>query len=214
MVAMKNNYVVIEGNIGAGKTTLAKMIADKFDARLVLERFIDNPFLPKFYDNPAKYSFPLELSFLAERYRQLNEDLRNQDLFHPLTIADYYVMKSLIFSQTNLSADEYHLYRQIYDLISVNTIKPDLYVYLHLGLDRLMTNIKARGRYYEQQIQKDYLVRIQEGYMDFFKKQKDLTIVMIDINDLDFVNKQPDFQLLVDIIFSKEYTVGINKVIP
>jgi deoxyadenosine/deoxycytidine kinase len=211
---MKNNYIVIEGNVGAGKTTLAKMIAERFDARLILERLFDNPFLPRFYDNPGKYSFPLELSFLAERYHQLNEELRNRDLFHPITISDYYFMKSLIYSRANLSTDEYHLYRQIYDIISVNTIKPDLYVYLHLSLDKLMKNIKARGKFYEQKIQKEYLVKIQEGYMDFFKKQKDLTIVMIDINNMDFYNKTSDFERLISIIFQDGYTLGMNKVIP
>ena len=212
---MKNyNYIVIEGNIGAGKTTLAKKIAERFDARLILERFIDNPFLPQFYSNPTKYSFPLELSFLAERYHQLNDELSNRDLFHPLTIADYYLMKSLIFSRANLSEDEYHLYRQIFDIISANSIKPDLYVYLHLSLEKLMSNIKGRGRFYEQKIQKEYLLKIHEGYMDFFKKQTDLTIIMVDVNELDFINKQSDFEKLTSIIFDQGYPQGFNKVIP
>jgi len=212
---MKNlNYIVIEGNIGAGKTTLAKMIAERFDARLILERFFENPFLPNFYINPEKYSFPLELSFLAERYHQLNGELKNRDLFHPLTIADYYLMKSLIFSKTNLSEDEYHLYRQIFDIISANSVKPDLYVYLHLNLDKLISNIRNRGRFYEQKIQKEYLLKIHDGYMDFFKKQIDLTIVMIDMNELDFLGKESDFDRVVDIVFNGEYRPGVTKVIP
>jgi deoxyguanosine kinase len=208
------NYIVIEGNIGAGKTTLARMFAEKLNGRLILERLGENPFLPKFYDNPQKNSFPLELSFLAERYHQLNEELQNRDLFHPLTIADYYLMKSLIFSRTNLTDDEFRLYRQIFDIISANLIKPDLYVYLHLNLDNLIRNIKNRGRYFEQNIQKDYLVKIQDGYMDFFKQQKALTILMIDANELDFYNNSAHFERIVEIVFQKDYALGINKVIP
>jgi len=210
----KNNYIVIEGNIGAGKTTLAKMMAEKVGARFIQERYLDNPFLPKFYDNPEKYSFAAELSFLAARYQQLNEELSNRDLFQPLTIADYYPMKSLIFSRANLSDDEYHLFRRIFDIVSANIVKPDLYIYLHMSLDKLISNIKNRGRFYEQSIQKDYLIKIHDGYMDFFKKQNDLTIVMIDANDLDFYNKETDFEKIKDIILNKEYALGVNKVIP
>jgi deoxyadenosine/deoxycytidine kinase len=208
------NYIVIEGNIGAGKTTLARLLAERFNARLILERFYDNPFLPKFYANPEQYSFPLELSFLAGRYNQLNDELQNRDLFQPLTIADYYLMKSLIFSRTNLSGDEFRLYRQVFDIILANASKPDLYVYLHLSLDNLIRNIKNRGRYYEQKIQKEYLVKIQEGYMDFFKQQKDLKVVMVDVNELDFCNKQSDYETLEKIIFENDYAPGMNKVIP
>jgi deoxyadenosine/deoxycytidine kinase len=208
------NYIVIEGNIGAGKTTLAKMLSGRYDAKLVLERYYDNPFLPKFYSSPDKYSFHLELSFLAERYVQLNKELNDMDLFQPLTISDYYFMKSLIFSRATLTEDEFKLYRQIFDIINTNIVKPDLYVYLHLNLDNLMRNIKNRGRYFEQNIQKEYLVKIQEGYMDFFRHQKDLTIVMIDINDIDFVHKTSDFDKLTELIFSHEYQPGINKVVP
>lgn len=208
------NYIVIEGNIGAGKTTLAKMLSGRYDARLVLERYYDNPFLPKFYSSPDKYSFHLELSFLAERYTQLNKELNDRDLFQPLTISDYYFMKSLIFSRATLTEDEFKLYRQVFDIINTNIVKPDLYIYLHLSLDNLMRNIKNRGRYFEQNIQKEYLVKIQEGYMDFFRHQKDLTILMIDMNDIDFVHKTSDFDKLAELVFSKEYEPGINKVVP
>ena len=208
------NYIVIEGNIGAGKTSLARLLSDKFNARLILERLNENPFLPGFYANPEKYSFSLELSFLAERYHQLNDELQNRDLFQPLTITDYYFMKSLIFSRTNLSEDEFQIYRKIFNIISNNLVKPDLYVYLHLNLDNLIRNIKNRGRHFEQKIQKEYLVKIQEGYMDFFKQQKDLPIVMIDANELDFCSKIADFEKIVEIIFERDYPAGINKVIP
>ena len=208
------NYIVIEGNIGAGKTTLAKMLSGRFDARLILERYYDNPFLPKFYSDPEKYSFHLELSFLADRYSQLNKDLNNRDLFQPLTISDYYFMKSLIYSRATLTEDEYKLYRQVFDIMYSNTPKPDLYIYLHLSLDNLMRNIQNRGRTFEQGIQKDYLVKIQDGYMDFFKQQSDLKILMIDINNLDFNAKYSDFEKIVEIIFGNEYHQGLNKVIP
>jgi deoxyadenosine/deoxycytidine kinase len=208
------NYIVIEGNIGAGKTTLARLLADSCNGRLILERLSENPFLPKFYSEPEKYSFSLELSFLAERYHQLNDELQNRDLFQPLTITDYYLMKSLIFSRTNLTEDEFQLYRKIFNIISNNIVKPDIYVYLHLNLDKLIRNIKNRGRHFEQKIQKEYLVKIQDGYMDFFKQQKDLTIVMVDANELDFCNKPSDFEKIKDIIFEREYVPGINKVIP
>src|ERR1035437_3128859 len=208
------NYIVIEGNIGAGKTSLARLLADKYNARLILERLNENPFLPGFYANPEKYSFSLELSFLAERYHQLNDELQNRDLFQPLTITDYYFMKSLIFSRTNLSDDEFQIYRKIFNIISNNLVKPDLYVYLHLNLDNLIRNIKNRGRHFEQKIQKEYLVKIQEGYMAFFKQQKDIPIVMIDANELDFCSKIADFEKIAEIIFEKDYPAGINKVIP
>jgi deoxyguanosine kinase len=208
------NYIVIEGNIGAGKTTLAKMLSGRYDAKLVLERYYDNPFLPKFYSSPEKYSFHLELSFLAERYVQLNKELNDMDLFQPLTISDYYFMKSLIFSRATLSEDEFKLYRQVFDIINTNIVKPDLYVYLHLNLEKLMMNIKKRGRYFEQNIQKEYLVKIQEGYMDFFRHQKDLKVAMIDINDMDFVHNTSDFDKLTELIFSSEYQPGINKIVP
>jgi len=142
-------YLVIEGNIGAGKTTLTKMIAEEYNARVVLEQFADNPFLPKFYDDPQRYSFPLELSFLAERYRQLNNELRAVSLFQPLVVADYFFMKSLIFAQNTLAQDEFNLYRQIFEIIYSSIPKPDLYVYLHLPVPRLIQNIKKRGREYE-----------------------------------------------------------------
>ena len=147
---MELNYIVIEGNIGAGKTSLAKRISGDFNGKLILERFADNPFLPKFYKDPERYSFPLELSFLADRYNQLKRELSDRDLFKSFTIADYYFMKSLIFARATLSDDEYNLYRQIFEIIYSTLPKPDLFVYLHVDPDNLLMNIKKRGRDYEQ----------------------------------------------------------------
>jgi deoxyguanosine kinase len=210
---IKYNYVVIEGNIGAGKTTLASRIAEQFNAHLILEKFADNPFLPKFYNDPAKYSFPLELSFLASRYKQLKEELVPQDLFKSFSIADYYFMKSLVFAASTLTGDEYNLYRQIFGIIYGSLPKPDIYVYLHLNPDRLMENIRKRGRNYEMSITKDYLQRIQDSYFAFFKQDSESRYLVIDINDIDFVASENHYSKIIDTIFFDNYPLGLNKVI-
>jgi len=210
---IRYNYVVIEGNIGAGKTTLATRIADEFNARLILEHFADNPFLPKFYKEPEKYSFPLELSFLASRYRQLKEELVVQDLFKAFTIADYYFMKSLVFASSTLNGDEYNLYRQIFYIIYGSLPKPDIYVYLHLSPDRLLKNIKKRGRFYEGNITKEYLQTIQESYFAFFRQNPESKYLVIDLNNVDYVESKDDYKKIVDTIFGKEYPIGLNMVI-
>jgi deoxyguanosine kinase len=210
---IKYNYVVIEGNIGAGKTTLASRISDQFNAHLILEKFADNPFLPKFYSDPGKYSFPLELSFLASRYKQLKEELVPQDLFKSFSVADYYFMKSLVFAASTLTGDEYNLYRQIFYIIYGSLPKPDIYVYLHLSPERLMENIKKRGRNYEQSITKDYLQKIQDSYFAFFKQDPENKYLVIDINDIDFVANENHYSKIIDTIFFDNYPVGLNKVI-
>lgn len=209
---MDLNYIVIEGNIGAGKTTLSKMIAKEYNAKLILEQFADNPFLPKFYNNPDKYSFQLELSFLAERYHQLNKDLTSRDLFRTFTVADYYFMKSLIFAKATLSEDEYNLYRKIFNIIYQSIPKPDLYVYLHVSVQNLKNNISKRGRDYEQSISVDYLTKLQEGYFDFFKQQNDISFLIIDTNNMDFVGNQQDYANIKNLIFNKKYKKGINRI--
>jgi len=210
---IKYNYVVIEGNIGAGKTTLASRIAEQFNAHLILEKFADNPFLPKFYSDPGKYSFPLELSFLASRYKQLKEELVPQDLFKSFSVADYYFMKSLVFAASTLTGDEYNLYRQIFYIIYGSLPKPDIYVYLHLNPERLMENIKKRGRNYEQSITIDYLQKIQDSYFSFFKQDPENKYLIIDINDIDFVANEGHYSKIIDTIFFDNYPVGLNKVI-
>ncbi|MDX9853239.1 MAG: deoxynucleoside kinase [Tenuifilaceae bacterium] len=208
---MALSYVVIEGNIGAGKTTLSRMIAEKYNAKLVLEQFADNPFLPKFYKNQERYSFPLELSFLAERYKQLNQELRSGSLFQPLIVADYFFMKSLIFARNTLAEDEYHLYRQIFEIIYQSIPKPDLYIYLHLPIDKLIANIKRRGREYEQTISAAYLENIQRGYFDFFKQHPEYTFLVIDTSNIDFVANPLDFKKIEEAIFNQQYKKGINR---
>lgn len=210
---IRYNYVVIEGNIGAGKTTLATRIADQFNAHLILEHFADNPFLPKFYMEPEKYSFPLELSFLASRYKQLKEELVPQDLFRAFTITDYYFMKSLVFAASTLTGDEYNLYRQIFYIIYGSLPKPDIYVYLHLNTDRLIKNIERRGRNYEKSITKEYLQKIQDSYFSFFKQNPENKYLVIDINGIDFVSNEEHYNKLINTIFLEDYPIGMNMVI-
>ncbi len=209
----KYNYLVIEGNIGAGKTTLATRIAEQFNARLILEQFADNPFLPKFYSDPEKYSFPLELSFLASRYKQLNEELKYHDLFKTFTVADYYFMKSLVFASSTLKGDEYNLYRQIFYIIYSSLPKPDIYVYLHIRTGRLLENIKNRGREYELTITEEYLQKIQDSYFTFFKQNPENRYLIIDINNLDFVINADHYNKIISTIFSADYANGLNMVI-
>lgn len=210
---IKYNYVVIEGNIGAGKTTLARRIAEQFNAQLILEHFADNPFLPKFYDDPEKYSFPLELSFLASRYKQLKEELVPQDLFKSFSVADYYFMKSLVFAASTLSGDEYNLYRQIFYIIYGSLPKPDIYVYLHLKPERLLENIERRARNYEKSITKEYLQKIQDSYFSFFKQNPENKYLILDVNQIDFVANNSHYSKVIDTIFFDDYPSGLNKVI-
>lgn len=210
---IRYNYVVIEGNIGAGKTTLAGRIAEQFNAQLILEHFADNPFLPKFYSDPEKYSFPLELSFLASRYKQLKEELVPQNLFKSFSIADYYFMKSLVFAASTLNGDEFNLYRQIFYIIYGSLPKPDIYVYLHLRPERLLENIERRGRNYEKSITKEYLEKIQNSYFSFFKQNPENKYLVIDVNDIDFVANESHYSKVIDTIFFDDYPIGLNKVI-
>jgi deoxyadenosine/deoxycytidine kinase len=208
---MLYNYICIEGNIGAGKTSLATQIAQQYNAKLILEQFEDNPFLPKFYKDPDKYAFPLELSFLAARYQQLKVDLLRQDLFRSFTISDYYVNKSLIFARQTIHDDEMVLFARIFNIIISNLPKPDLLVYLHVDIDRLLLNISLRGRSYEQSIQLSYLEVIQQSYFDYIKQQQDLRILFLDVNRIDFINNPAHYTTIKEIIF-QEYTVGIHRI--
>lgn len=197
------NYIAIEGNIGAGKTTLTTKIAEDFNAKTVLERFADNPFLPKFYKDQSRYAFPLEMSFLADRYQQLSDDLAQFDLFKDFIVADYHIFKSLIFAKVTLQEDEFRLYKTLFDIIYKEMPKPDLYVYLYQNTERLLQNIKRRGRSYEQEIPADYLDKINKGYLDYIKSQTDLNVVIIDVSDKDFVKKQDDYVFILEEIRKK-----------
>lgn len=194
------NYIAIEGNIGAGKTTLTTKIAEDFNAKTVLERFADNPFLPKFYEDQARYAFPLEMSFLADRYQQIADDLAQFDLFKDFIIADYHIFKSLIFAKVTLTEDEYRLYRKLFEIIYKEMPKPDLYIYLYQNTPRLLENIRLRGRAYEQEIPAEYLDKINRGYLDYIKSQTDLNVLVIDVSDRDFVKNQSDYIFILEEI--------------
>ena len=187
------NYIAIEGNIGSGKTSLTNKIGRDFNAKLILERFSDNPFLPKFYKDSSRYAFTLEMSFLADRYQQISEDVLQLDLFKDFMVSDYDVFKSLIFSKITLQEDEFKLYRTLFYLMYKDLRKPDLYVYLYQNTQRLQENIKKRGRDYEQNIDNEYLEKINTGYLDFLKSQTDFNIKIIDVSEKDFIENRADY---------------------
>ncbi len=190
---------------------MSTRLADEFNARLILEQFEENSFLPKFYEDPARYAFPLELSFLADRYQQLKSQFNAADIFKSFTVADYFIFKSLIFASKNLEALEFGLYSKLFSIVSSVVPKPDMIVYLYLNLENLKKNIEKRGRPYEQQIQFDYLEKIQSGYLDFLRQQTDLRVLLIDTNGIDFVNKASDYDWIKSMVM-KEYPLGMHRV--
>jgi len=206
-------YLVIEGNIGAGKTSLATRLAEDTGSRLVLEQFNDNPFLAKFYEDPERYAFQVELSFLSERYHQIKSELGHPDLFGQSVISDYLLAKSFIFSKHNLKDDEMKLFEKLFSIINLQAPRPDLYVYLHLPVEQLLENIKRRGRSYEKNITEAYLREVQEGYFGYFKSQTEMKILVIDTSNLDFVNKNSDYQEIKKRILTGEYKSGMNLLI-
>jgi deoxyguanosine kinase len=208
---LKYNYIAIEGSIGAGKTTLATRLSNDFNARLILERFEENSFLPRFYEQPEVFAFPLEMSFLADRYQQLKDKLAMQELFSSFTVSDYFIDKSLIFARNNLTSDEFSLYSRLFQIISNFLPRPDLLVYLYLDVPRLIENIKRRGRGYEQQIQPEYLEQIQAGYLNHFRSLTNLKILIIDTNHVDFMESETDYNSFLKVI-SKDYTPGIHRI--
>ena len=199
-IAEKFNYIAIEGNIGSGKTTLATMIAEDFNAKIILERFADNPFLPKFYEDKDRYAFPLEMSFLADRYSQLSDDLAQFDLFKNFIVSDYYIFKSLIFAQVTLQKDEFYLYRKMFDIMYKEISKPDLYIYLYQDTPQLIKNIKKRGREYEQNIAPEYLDKIHQGYSSFIKTEENLKTLIIDVSQKDFLNNPLEYNEIIALI--------------
>lgn len=198
------NYIAIEGNIGAGKTSLAHKIADDLNAKLILERFADNPFLPKFYQDTGRYAFILEMSFLADRYQQISEELSQLNLSNHLVVSDYYVFKSLIFSKITLAKDEFSLYRKLFNLMYKDITKPKLYIFLYQNTDRLLANIKKRGRNYELNIDETYLEKINTGYITFLKTQKNIDIRIIDVSDKDFMKNRNDYLWVLDEIVKRK----------
>ena len=195
------NYIAIEGNIGAGKTSLASKIAQDFNSKLILERFRDNPFLPKFYEDPPRYAFPLEMSFLADRYQQLVDNITQLDLFAESVISDYDLNKSLIFAKITLTEVEFSLYKRLYSLMYKELPRPDVYVYLYQNTDRLLDNIRKRGREYEQSIEASYLQKLNAGYLEFIKNQTEGNIKIIDISEMEFLKNRVDYLKILRTIF-------------
>ena len=204
-------YISIEGNIGAGKTSLSTRLANDWGARLVLEEFAENPFLPKFYEQPERYAFPLELSFLSERFSQLKRELNTSDLFTSLIISDYFISKCQIFAKNNLQGDEYQLFMKMFELVESSCPKPDLLVYLYLDVTDLQANIRKRGRTYESHITDEYLENIQRQYMEFIRQHQDMRVVIINTQGLDFVAHEDHYRKLQELI-QQEYPIGITRI--
>ncbi len=203
---MKYNFITIEGNIGAGKTTLAHLLSKHFNARLILEEFADNPFLPKFYENQRQYAFPLELFFMAERYKQLKDLLQTKDMFQNLTVSDYLFTKCLLFAKVNLPEEEFLLYQKLFDIINPQLVQPDLLIYLHAPVNKLQENIKKRNRSYEQNIESEYLFTLQETYTQYIK-QHNIKTLFIDASKSDFLGNDEHLKVVIDAL-DKDYTDG------
>ena len=208
--AFPHQFIAIEGNIGAGKTTLTTMIAEEFGCRLILEQFTDNPFLPFFYEQPERYAFPVELFFMTERHKQLQEELGQINLFQQTLLADYFFLKTLLFARNNLNTEEYRLFQRLFHILNASFPKPELLVYLHRPVDDLLKNIDKRGRDFEKDMAPEYLLQIQNAYFDFFKAQTDLPILIIDIEGVDFIENQSNYQELLNLL-CKTYPVGIHR---
>ena len=207
---LPHQFIVIEGNIGAGKTSLSRKLAEDFQSRLIVEQFSDNPFLPFFYENPDRYAFTVEFFVMTERHKQLQEELTQIQLFSQQVIADYFFVKTLLFARNNLGTEEYRLFQRLFHILNANFPKPDLLVYLHRPADRLLTNIHGRGRAFEQKIETTYLLQIQQAYFDYFKTATEIPILILDVSDIDFVNKEVDYLSVVDVL-RQSYEPGIHR---
>jgi deoxyguanosine kinase len=203
---MNHHFITIEGNIGAGKTTLAHLLSKHFNARLILEQFADNPFLPKFYEDPSKYAFPLELFFMAERYKQLKELIHTTDLFQNITISDYLFKKCLLFAKVNLSDEEFLLYKKLFDIIYQQISHPDILIYLHVPVPQLQRNIRKRNRPFEQSIPDDYLQSLQETYLQYIK-QHNLRTIIVDATNADFLGNPKHLKAIIEAL-DEEYGEG------
>lgn len=207
---LQHQFLIIEGNIGAGKTTLSNLIARDFSYKLLLEEFADNPFLPHFYQNPDRYAFPVELFFMTERHKQLQQELSQRELFQEGIIADYIFFKTLLFARNNLNTEEYRLFQRLFNILNAAFPKPDLLVYLHRPVDQLMENIRKRGRSFEKDIEPQYLQQIQQAYFEFFRSNEQLPVLVIDIEGLDFLNNPPDYHKILDLI-NRPYQPGLHR---
>ena len=208
---MKYSFVTIEGNIGAGKTTLANILSKKLNARLILEEFADNPFLPKFYEKPEQYAFPLELFFMAERYKQLKELLQMKDMFQSVTVSDYLFTKCLLFAKVTLPEEEFKLYQKLFEIINPQIVQPEILIYLHSPVGKLQENIKKRNRNYEQSIPNEYLLSLQETYTQYIK-QHHIKTLFVDASNADFINNESHVRIILDAL-DQEYDQGQHHII-
>lgn len=203
---MNYHFITIEGNIGAGKTTLAHLLAKRYNARLILEAFADNPFLSKFYENPQQYAFPLELFFMAERYKQLKDLIHTKDMFQSVTVTDYLFTKCLLFAKVNLPEEEFRLYQKLFEIIHQQLVEPQILIYLHAPVQKLQANIKRRNRSYEQSIPDEYLFNIQQTYTNYIK-QHNIKTLFIDASNADFLGNEKHFKVITDAL-EKDYDNG------
>lgn len=204
-------FIAIEGNIGAGKTTISKRIAADYGFKLILEQFTDNPFLPFFYENAERYAFPVELFFMTERHKQLQQELAQQDLFQKNIVADYFFLKTLLFARNNLNAEEFRLFQRLFHILNANFPKPELLVYLHRPVPNLLENIKGRGRSFEEEISPVYLEKIQNAYFDFFKTAANLPILILDVEGADFLANPDHYRILLGHL-SQAYSTGVHRI--
>jgi deoxyguanosine kinase len=207
----KYNFIAVEGNIGAGKTSFCNRIAEDFNCQVILESFEDNPFLQEFYRNPERYAFPVELFFMTERHKQLQEGLLKPELFKQGTISDYFFLKTLLFAKNNLNDQEHRLFSRIFGVLNATFPKPNLLVYLHRSVENLQVNIEERGRAYEKDISAEYLKQIQNTYFEFFRTEMTIPIVIIDVEKADFLKNQATYDKLLDLL-SQDYKLGINYI--
>lgn len=208
---MNYHFITIEGNIGAGKTTLAHLLSKHYNARLILEEFADNPFLPKFYENPRQFAFPLELFFMAERFKQLKDLIQQKDLFQSVTISDYLFTKCLLFAKVNLPDDEFRLYQRLFEIIHQQVIQPDILIYLHAPVNKLQDNIRKRNRTYEQKIPNEYLFNIQETYTHYIR-QHNIKTLFVDVSNADFLDKPEHLKVIIDAL-EKDYESGQQYIV-
>lgn len=203
-------FLTIEGNIGAGKTTLARMLARDNDCRLVLEEFSDNPFLPLFYQDAERYGFPVELFFMAERHKQMESELSDRELFEQCTISDYLFVKTLLFARNSLDEQEFRLFRRLFNALNGQFPEPDLIVYLHRPVAVLQDNIARRGRAYEADIKDEYLHSVQKAYFEYFRTQREVPVLILNIEQTDFTSDAQAYRQITDLI-QQPYGKGVHE---